>query len=130
MSEHRAATKFFHIDHFLSGLGTGIAAQAFIQHGLLTTVIEIDPAVYAAARKYFGLPQPAAAYLEDARGWVERRAAAQNETYDIVVHDCFSGGGVPEFLFTTEFWGELKKIVSPHGIVAVVSNFCLWTKSD
>lgn len=99
-----------------------------MRHDLDTTIIEIDPAVYAAARKYFGLPQPASVYLEDARGWVEQHADVQNATYDIIVHDCFSGGGVPDFLFTMEFWGELKKIMSPEGIVAVVSaSFAHWS---
>ncbi|KAI5119168.1 hypothetical protein M0805_008651 [Coniferiporia weirii] len=106
-------------DALIIGLGVGIAAQAFIQHGLSATIVEIDPAVYSAARTYFGVPEPAAAYIEDARGWVARRAALNNETYDIVVHDCFSGGGVPAHLFTSEFWEDLKKIVSPEGIVAV-----------
>ena len=95
-------------------------------HNLSTTVVEIDPAVYAAARTYFGLPEPSAVYLEDARGWIELQAnKTAAEKYDIVVHDCFSGGGVPEFLFTSEFWEELKQIVSPEGIVAVVrrNNF-------
>ena len=105
-----------------SGLGAGIAAQAFIQHGLSTTIVEIDPAVYSAARDFFGVPEPAAAYIEDARGWVQGRASLGNETYDVIVHDCFSGGGVPAHLFTTEFWSDLRSIVSPDGIVAVVSK--------
>lgn len=104
------------------GLGAGIAAQAFIQHGLSTSIVEIDPAVYRAARNLFGVPEPTAVYIEDARGWVQHRAALGNETYDIVVHDCFSGGGVPAHLFTSEFWEDLKKIVNQNGIVAVVSR--------
>ncbi|TDL16118.1 S-adenosyl-L-methionine-dependent methyltransferase [Rickenella mellea] len=122
------------------GLGVGIAAQSFISHGLSTTIVEIDPAVYTAARTYFGLSEPSSVYLEDARGWVLSRALnitdgaspqgttnakgkgkGQNEweKFDIVVHDCFSGGGVPGHLFTMEFWTDLKKIMSPEGIVAV-----------
>ena len=85
-----------------------------------TSIVEIDPAVYDAARDFFGLSEPSAAYIEDARGWTARQAEASNGTYDIVVHDCFSGGGVPAHLFTDEFWKDVKGILDPNGIVAVV----------
>jgi hypothetical protein len=35
------------------------------------------------------------------------------------VHDCFSGGGVPEHIFTIEFWEELKSIMTSDGVLAV-----------
>lgn len=92
-----------------------------MQHGLSTSIVEIDPAVYSAARDYFGVPEPSAVYIEDARGWVQRQATLGNGTYDIVVHDCFSGGGVPAHLFTSEFWQDLRKVISPDGVLAVVS---------
>ncbi|KAG1892231.1 S-adenosyl-L-methionine-dependent methyltransferase [Suillus subluteus] len=115
-------------DHALIiGLGTGISANAFAQHGIATTIVEIDPAVYDAARRYFGLSDPGInnVFLQDARRWVRsRRAMMEAEDssaikYDVVVHDCFSGGGVPEHLFSIEFWNDLKAIVSPEGVVAV-----------
>ncbi|KAF5358909.1 hypothetical protein D9758_004807 [Tetrapyrgos nigripes] len=108
------------------GLGTGISATAFARHRMSLTIVEIDPAVYDAARRYFGLPDPGVGnvFLEDARGWTAARSAEmesgkQGVFYDIVVHDCFSGGGVPEQLYSVEFWNDLKKIVRPTGIVAV-----------
>lgn len=111
-----------------SGLGTGISTGALIRHGIETTIIEIDPAVYEAARTYFGLPDPGKdnVYLEDAREWVgRRRQSIEHGTklplYDIVVHDCFSGGGVPQDLFTKQFWGNLKTILDPEAVVVVVS---------
>jgi len=48
--------------------------------------------------------------------------------YDYVVHDCFSGGGVPEHLFTKEFWADLKEIIRDDGVLAV--NFAGHLKSD
>ncbi|KAG2154997.1 S-adenosyl-L-methionine-dependent methyltransferase [Suillus bovinus] len=118
------------------GLGTGISANAFAQHGIATTIVEIDPAVYDAARQYFGLSDPGNnnVFLQDARGWVRRRRAmveAEDPSaiqYDFVVHDCFSGGGVPEHLFSIEFWDDLKTILSPEGVVAV--NFAGKIASD
>lgn len=88
--------------------------------------------MYSAARQYFGLPDPGAdkVFLEDARGWVAQRANSTTtegetspELFDIVVHDCFSGGGVPQHIFTVEFWQDLKVILNPEGVVAVVRVF-------
>lgn len=106
----------------ISGLGTGISATAFNRHGISTTIVEIDPAVYDAARRYFGLPDPGAGriFLEDARNWVSRRERTA-ALFDFVVHDCFSGGGVPEHIYTLEFWNNLSTLVEPGGTVVVVS---------
>jgi spermidine synthase len=113
----------------ISGLGTGLSTTALIRHGLNTTVVEIDPAVYEAARTWFGLPDPGNGnvFLEDARRFVQRRAqqvSAGTEAclYDIVVHDCFSGGGVPEHIFTTEFWASLRQIMDTESVLVVVSQ--------
>ncbi|KII94950.1 hypothetical protein PLICRDRAFT_197034 [Plicaturopsis crispa FD-325 SS-3] len=116
------------------GLGAGIAAGAFARHDISTTIVEIDPAVYNASRDFFGLPEldPGRVYLEDARQWVSNKRAelggGADSLYDIVVHDCFSGGGVPEHLFTVEFFEDLKSIVHPNGVVAV--NFAGKLDSD
>jgi len=97
-------------------------------------VIEIDPAVYDAARRFFELPNLTHGHniiLEDAREWIERRrtrtiehgSQADNDTpFTIVVHDCFSGGGVPKHLFTVEFWESLKSLVHQDGLIAVASS--------
>lgn len=94
-----------------------------------TTVVEVDPAVYKFARKYFELSEPDEVYIEDARSWVHERAITHasgngelSQKFDYVVHDCFSGGGVPQHLFTEEFWGELKETMDITGILAVVSE--------
>ena len=111
----------------VSGLGAGFAPTSLQKHGISTTIVEIDPAVYSAARTYFGLPDPGKGnvFLEDARGWITNRRKAiqgpQAELFDIVIHDCFSGGGVPSHVFTVEFWQELKDVVKPDGVVAIVS---------
>ncbi|KAJ6539617.1 spermine/spermidine synthase [Mycena capillaripes] len=117
------------------GLGVGISATAFNRHGIETTIVEIDPAVYDAARLFFGLPDhaPGNLFLEDARAWAARRRAIvevgkPDDLFDIVVHDCFSGGGVPEHIFTVEFWDDLKAALHPEGVVVV--NFAGTIKSD
>ncbi|KAF8351198.1 spermidine synthase [Amanita rubescens] len=111
------------------GLGAGISATAFNRHGISTTIVEIDPAVYNAARRYFGVPDPGPGrvFLEDARDWVSRREKT-GALFDFVVHDCFSGGGVPEHIYTLEFWNDLNTLVEPEGTVVV--NYAGIVKSE
>jgi len=99
------------------GLGVGVAAQSFISQGINTTIVEIDPAVYQYAREYFNLPEPNAIYLEDVRNWLQR--PTEKDKFDYVIHDCFSGGGVPQHIYTVEFWESLKRVIKPDGVIAV-----------
>ncbi|KAH9850751.1 S-adenosyl-L-methionine-dependent methyltransferase [Lenzites betulinus] len=129
------------------GLGAGIAATSFDRHGLDVTIVEIDQTVYDAAHRFFGLPTPGPGrlFIEDARLWVNNRSTtltgsttttapvadadlASPELYDIIVHDLFSGGGLPGHLFSAEFWADLKNILRPDGVVVV--NFAGILMSD
>ena len=109
------------------GLGTGIVTTALQNHGFKTTVVEIDPAVYDAARTYFGLPDPGEGrvFLQDARGfiWNRKQKLESGEDlpkFDVVIHDVFSGGGLPGHLFALEFWNDLKDTMKDDGVVVVV----------
>lgn len=111
------------------GLGTGIATTALKTHGLETTIVEIDPAVYEAARTYFGLPDPGEGrvFLRDARGFIwDRKQKLESgddlPKFDVVIHDVFSGGGLPGHLFTLEFWNDLKDTLKEDGVAVVVSS--------
>ncbi|CEL52703.1 hypothetical protein RSOLAG1IB_05909 [Rhizoctonia solani AG-1 IB] len=133
------------------GLGVGVAAGALQSHGSSVTVVEIDPAVYTYAREYFGLPEPnGGVFLEDARGWVDRRArtvsdghyietgnatqvlqgttSTTEDLFDYIIHDCFSGGSVPTFLFSTGFFEGVKGLLRADGVLAV--NFAGKLGSD
>lgn len=91
--------------------------------------IELDPAVYHAARTYLNLQQPSEVILEDAVKIVTERsrhsdddAATSVEPVDLVIHDCFTGGSVPAELFTSEFWRHLASSIKTSGILVVVSH--------
>jgi len=124
---------FFDWETLISGLGSGISATSFLRHQISTTIVEIDPAVYKAARTFFGLPDPGPGkvFLEDARAWLTKQRASiqaggKETLFDIVVHDCFSGGGMPQHIFTVEFWDYLKATMKPEGILVVVHIFLLY----
>lgn len=78
--------------------------------------IEIDPAVIAAAKKYFGLREtPRVRYIAgDGRVMLKRSA----EKYDIIFVDAFRGGYIPFHLLTQEFYSLLKERLAPGGAVA------------
>ncbi|TFY60680.1 hypothetical protein EVJ58_g4995 [Rhodofomes roseus] len=117
------------------GLGVGTSASALMRHNISTTIVEIDEAVYDAARKYFALPEPEPSklILADARKWLRERTddaakeaeaqelgqGANTELYDYVVHDVFSGGSLPTLLFTKDFWNSTSKVMKPDGVLAV-----------
>ncbi|KAI0729446.1 hypothetical protein C8Q72DRAFT_317032 [Fomitopsis betulina] len=117
------------------GLGVGTSGTAMMRHNISTTFVEIDEAVYEAARKYFALPEPEPGklVLRDARKWLRERAneldanagksgtgqETAKELYDYVIHDVFSGGSLPSLLFTQQFWNNTKKVMKPDGVLAV-----------
>lgn len=89
--------------------------------------LELDPAVYHAARTYLNLGQPHEVVLEDGLQVVTDRAHRLRnmsrddvELSDLVIHDCFTGGSVPAELFTVDFWNDLALSMKPDGILVVV----------
>ena len=118
---------WFGSEALIIGLGTGIAATALRNTGLETTIVEIDPAVYDAARTYFGVPDigEGRVFLQDAREfiWDRKRKLEIGEDlpkFDVVIHDVFSGGGLPGHLFTLEFWNYLKDVMKEDGVLVLV----------
>ncbi|GAA5885891.1 hypothetical protein JCM5296_000178 [Sporobolomyces johnsonii] len=100
------------------GLGAGLSTRVLHAHGVNLTICEIDPAVYAYARTYFGVPEPTGeVVLRDARAWLEQ--SAEDKQFDYIVHDVFTGGAVPASLFTMEFWSTLRQRLHPSGVLAV-----------
>ena len=103
-----------------SGLGVGITAKSFHQSGINVSIVEIDPVVHQFAQKYFSLPTlKGETIYADGKGFVED-AAIRGEKWDYIVHDVFTGGKVPERLFTREMWRATKKVLSENGVLAVV----------
>ncbi|KAI1921310.1 hypothetical protein LOZ12_001240 [Ophidiomyces ophidiicola] len=102
------------------GLGIGTTPAAFVAHGINTTVVEIDPAVYELATRYFGFPGEAIPKIEDAVNFVQRsRNAEPPQQYDFIVHDVFTGGVEPAELFTLEFMQGLHALLKDDGAIAI-----------
>ncbi|KAJ2801075.1 hypothetical protein H4R20_003823 [Coemansia guatemalensis] len=99
------------------GLGIGVSAHSLHRQNVRVDVVEIDPAVYDAAVRFFHLPRNLnAVHLMDGRRFIDEAPA---ETYDYVVHDVFTGGSVPASLFSQSAVTQLRRILKPDGILAM-----------
>lgn len=82
-------------------------------------MVELDPKVHEYATKYFDLPTNHTAVLEDAVVWVQNASTNAVKQYDYIIHDVFTGGAEPLPLFTDNFLGNLRSLLTPDGVVAV-----------
>jgi hypothetical protein len=76
----------------LIGQGAGHMAMALRdRYGIVTDTLEIDPAVAQAATDYFGFKPNGRVIVGDARYEIRHLTGP----YDLIIHDCFTGGSEP-----------------------------------
>ncbi|MEQ1559137.1 MAG: fused MFS/spermidine synthase [Methyloglobulus sp.] len=109
----------------LIGQGAGHMAMTLRdKYGIVTDTLEIDPAVADAASNYFGFKPNGKAIVGDARYEIRHLTGP----YDLIIHDCFTGGSEPSHLLTVETLQQLQGLLSPQGIVAL--NFVAFGKGE
>jgi spermidine synthase len=79
-------------------------------------VVELDPGVVAAGRKYFGLQETDKVHFIDSDGRVFLNR--NKEPYDLILLDAYRELGVPFHLLTREFYQLVKARLAPGGAVA------------
>jgi spermidine synthase len=100
----------------LLGQGAGHMAMTLRDHhGIVTDTVEIDPAVAEAASDYFGFTPTGEAMVGDARYEVRHLKGP----YDLIIHDCFTGGSEPAHLLTVEALSQLRGPLSDRGLLAL-----------
>jgi len=87
-------------------------------------VVELDPGVIAAGRKYFGLQETDKVHFIEGDGRVYLNRS--KERYDLIILDAFRELGIPFHLLTREFYELIKQRLAPGG--AVASNLAATTK--
>lgn len=98
------------------GLGAGKMANTLHErYGIATDTLEIDPAVADAAADYFGFKPRGKNIIGDARYEIRHLTGP----YDLIIHDCFTGGSEPSHLLTVETLTQLRGLLSDHGIMAL-----------
>jgi spermidine synthase len=101
------------------GLGAGVVSTYLGRAvpDLQIDVVEIDPGVIAAARKYFGVHETDRVHIVDSDGRVYLNR--HKKLYDLIVLDAYRELGVPFHLLTREFYTLVKEHLTPGGAVAV-----------
>jgi hypothetical protein len=111
------------------GLGTGTLA-AYGRKGDDFQFYEIDPKIELIARKYFSYledsPADVHVRMGDARLYLDKQLQTENQQFDLLVVDAFSGDAIPIHLLTVEAFILYRRHLKPDGILAVhVSNLHL-----
>jgi spermidine synthase len=81
-------------------------------------VVEIDPAVTRAAKRFFAFKDGPRmrVFEEDGRVYI-KRAQRNGEQYDVVMLDAFDHEYIPEHLLTREFLQEVRALLGPKGVL-------------
>jgi spermidine synthase len=96
------------------GLGAGVVPSRLSKRGVAVTAVEIDPASFEVARRFFALDATAVKVVHaDARTYLRDC----NGGYDAIVVDLFHGDGTPDYLITRNFFADLRACLAPHGVV-------------
>ena len=82
---------------------------------LKITSVELDAVVFELAKKYFGINADRNFNVEVADG--RRYLRKSKELWDLVMIDAYRGPFVPFHLLTIEFFQQVKRHVSPGGVV-------------
>jgi hypothetical protein len=100
------------------GLGVGTLA-AYGRPGDVIRFYEINPEVTALAREYFTFLDDSPAEVDvvagDARLVLERQ---EDQQFDLLVLDAFSGDAVPAHLLTREALAVYQRHLAPEGVLA------------
>jgi len=95
------------------GLAGGLTPRLLRRHGMAVASVELDPAVIAVAREWFGFD--GAVVAADGRGFVE----SSETCYDVCVLDAYAGDAMPAHLFTVEAFRAMARRLAPDGLLVV-----------
>jgi len=97
------------------GLGGGTTTSYMLNFvpQLAATIVELDPGVVVAAKKYFGLKESQRLKIRTSDGRVFLRR--DRNSYDLIMVDAFRGGYVPFHLLTREFYKIVAGRLTDHG---------------
>ncbi|MDS4027874.1 MAG: fused MFS/spermidine synthase [Candidatus Contendobacter sp.] len=103
------------------GLGGGVLPTALSRMlpDAKIDIVEIDPAVVAVAKQFFGFDpgQNVRVFEEDGRVFV-KRAGKTDQRYELIMLDAFDHEYIPEHLLTREFLLEVKALLTTNGVLA------------
>ena len=98
-------------DILVIGGGGGTLGTMLARAGRKTTLVDVNPASFAVARQYFGLP--ASVTCQIAEG--EQFLRGATDVYDAIVLDAFHGEDIPVHLQSPEFFTLARERMAPGG---------------
>ncbi|MBI4929334.1 MAG: fused MFS/spermidine synthase [Bacteroidetes bacterium] len=118
------------------GLGGGSIANKLSENGFQVDAVELDERMADCAKKFFDLNKNVKVNIDDARHYVrwmmdngqwlmeQHQPSTINHQplYSVVVLDAFIGEVNPHHLFTTEFFSEIKSLLSDSGTFFINGN--------
>lgn len=117
------------------GGGDGGILREVLRHKNLETIIEveIDPTVIELSKKYF--PTVSNGAYENPRAKLVIQDAAKfvketEETFDVIIVDSNDPEGPAKVLFSSEFYGDCKKILNAGGILVNQNGVPFLQKSE
>ncbi|MEM0440709.1 MAG: fused MFS/spermidine synthase [Candidatus Caldarchaeum sp.] len=103
---------------FIGGGGMS-GPKYFLKHypRMLVDVVEIDPDVVEAARKFFSVPEDSRlrVFVDDGRVFLTKT----DRVYDVVVMDAYAKTYVPFHLMTVEFYRLLREKMTSNGVLVI-----------
>ncbi|MEK9822586.1 MAG: fused MFS/spermidine synthase [Gammaproteobacteria bacterium] len=106
-------------DALVLGLGAGILPKHLKATGFNVEVVEIDPLVVSAARKYFEFSGDIPVHVEDARTFINAQVNAGRE-YSLIIVDVAGGGSQPGHVFNLEAFSTMQRLLAKDGLL--ISN--------
>jgi spermidine synthase len=92
------------------GCGGGTLATMLHRAGVSVTLVDIDPASFDIARRYFNLPDEIARHVADGARYLRKTRAR----YDAIVLDAYSGSAMPKHFLTPAFFKLAKSRMNPR----------------
>ena len=99
--------------------GAGLTLARWVQHtrpGSPQVVLEPDAALTEAVRRELPLPRGHRIRVRPVDG-LAGVAALRDGSADVVVLDAYAGGRVPPELATVEWFGEVRRVLAPGGLL-------------
>lgn len=95
------------------GMGGGTVPKRLYKKGFKVKVVEIDPIVVEAAKKFFYFPDSIEVLIEDAAVFLER----EKKKYDFILLDIFIAEHPPTWVLTKEKFSKVFGLISNEGIL-------------
>ena len=97
------------------GLGAGLIPGWYDRQGIMTDVVDIDPAVVELAVSYFNYQGNDRVHIQDARYFLN----SSGKVYDYLILDVFNGDTTPGYLLSREAVELLSKRLAQDGVLGI-----------